>query len=141
MKKIPCGSAVLFKDIAGFIPNDRDYILITNRQETYVHEHPEPNVCHFVWGKDKESVRKHVRDLHFYMLATSLVTKPFVDHYGFTHEDIEKTIKGFYKAYQESKYAYYLPLFDYILTYHSWDFPKEVIDESYKIYVEKKKKV
>lgn len=140
MIKLLCGSSKLFKDMPNFKPNDTDYIVITDSDKVYEHTHPSDNICYFIWGKDKELVRKYITEYPEYLFAMSLVTKEFVEHYDLSWDDIEKGIGNYYSIYKNSSYAYYIPLFDYLLEKHSWDFPLNVIEESYKIYQVKKHK-
>lgn len=140
MIKILCGSSQLFKDTEGFTPGDTDYIIISDSKEVFKHEHPSEDICWFIWGKDKEMVRKYLTTFPYYMTAMSLVTKEFIDYYEFTIEDVVSSIDRYYDVYLNSIYRYYIPLFDYIKATASWDFPKEVIEESYGLYKQFKKR-
>jgi hypothetical protein len=140
LQKILCGSSELFKDIEYFVPGDTDYILITNSEVVFEHKHPTENVCWFIWGKDKELVRKYIMQFPYYMSSMSLVTKSFVDYYEFSLSDVITAIDNYYSIYETSNYRYYIPLFDYIKTQGSWNFPDEVLYKSYQLYKEFKKR-
>jgi hypothetical protein len=140
MKKILCGSSKLFKDQKDFMPADVDYILLTNSDKVFEHTHPEENVCYFIWGKDKELVKKYLLEFPYYLCAGSLITKEFVEHYEFTHDEVVRSIERYYDIYKTSTYRYCVPLFDYIKNKKSWDFPRSVLEESYKLYTTFKKR-
>lgn len=139
IKKLLCGSSELYKSIKGFTPHDTDYLLITDSDIVFEHVHPEDNVCWFVWGGDKHAVRSYLLKLPYYLTAMSIVTKEFITHYEFTMGDIIEILKKYESTYRNSTYRYYLPLFEHIKTKWSWDFPPEVINESYNLYKKYKK--
>lgn len=139
-EKILCGSSMLFKDIKDFKPGDEDYLILSNNDEVFCHTHPIEGVCHFIWGRDKDSVKKYMLDFPYYLPITSLVVKDFIEHYELTHEDVKKIINRHRKVYKNSVYRYYIPLFEYIYTYYNWDFPKEIIMDAYKLYMKFKKR-
>ena len=140
IQKILCGSSELFKDVKGFHPGDTDYIIISDAGEIFKHEHPDDNTCWFIWGKDKAMVRKYMLYFPYYMSAMSLVTKPFIDYYEFSLDEVKQAIDTYYSSYVNSTYRYYIPLFDYIKRTGSWDFPEEVLSEAYRLYQEFKKR-
>ena len=139
-QEVLCGSTKLFKNIKGFTPGDTDYILITDSDEVFEHKHPTPDVCQFIWGKDKEMVRKYLLEFPYYLLAMSLVTREFIEAYELSHDDITQCVTRYRQVYENSSYRYYVPLFDYIILNKSWEFPQEVLEKSYKIYKEYKKR-
>jgi hypothetical protein len=140
LQKLLCGSSELFKGVKDFVPGDSDYILITDSEQVFEHQHPDEDTCWFIWGSNKNMVRKYIIDFPYYMTAMSLVTKPFVDYYEFTLEDVTKAIDSFYSVYETSTYRYYIPLFDYIKRTGSWDFTDEVLKKAYRLYRDYKKR-
>lgn len=139
-EKILCGSTEIFKTIKGFKPNDKDYIIISDSPQTFEHLHPDEETCYFIWGRDKQMVKKYMLDFPYYLCAMALVTKKFVDYYEITFAEIERIVNRYRNIYQNSTYRYYIPLFDYIINTQSWDFPEDVIQESYNLYKEFKKR-
>lgn len=138
--KILCGSSELFKNVPKFHPGDRDYIIISDSDKVFEHTHPDEETCYFIWGKDKAMVRRYLLEFPYYMCLMSLVTKEFVDHYELSLEDIKKAVDQTRKIYETSTYRYYLPLFDYIISTGSWEFPEEIINKAYELYKEFKKR-
>lgn len=138
--KIQSGSNYLFHKIKNFKGKDNDYIIIKHTSKTFEHKHPDKNTCHFIWTLDKNKVREYIKYIPKYLNVASFVHPEFVDYYGYQHSELVKIIDDALDTYKQSTYSYYVPFFEYIKQYFSWDFPEEVIQEAYKIYTEVKKK-
>lgn len=139
-EKILCGSSEIFKTIKDFAPRDKDYLIISDNEQTFEHTHPDEETCYFIWGSDKKMVKKYLLELPYYLSAMSLVTQRFVEYYEITFDELKQIIDRYRNIYLNSTYRYYIPLFDYIIQTHSWEFPGHIIQEAYQLYKEFKKR-
>lgn len=139
IKEVVGGSQYLFKDYPNFSPGDLDITRYTDSDIPYLHEQTEQG-CIFTWGKDKKAVRKVVVEFPYYYASTVIVYKDFVTYYEFTYDEVVEVIDRLRPLFINHRYKYFIPLFDFIKENNSWEFPKEVLDESYRLYMSNKKK-
>lgn len=136
--KILHGSSYWFKNKKDFKPNDIDYIVIQKSDKVFEHKHPKEKICWFVWNDDREQVLKYLHKSYDYLSVASITAKEFVEHFNINIEEVIQIILKFIDAFKVSKYAYYIPIFEHIITYKSLDIPQNVINTAYKIYKNKK---